>query len=413
MSATVILGAGIIGVSTAYYLSEHQPPSSVHLVDPSPKLFSSASGFAGGFLAEDWFSPAVASLGALSFQQHRKLAESRGGRQKWGYSTSTSVGYTAATRDGVSKARVDDWLRRGASRAETATAVVDDLAGRSPPWLRRKAGDCIEMLGKDGTTAQLDPLELSQFLLQECLNSGVQLHHPATALSVRTDAVRGELASIRIAATQSSTETDIPCTRVIIAAGAWSAQVFETLFRHSQLKLPILSLAGHSLVVASPRWTKELEDAGCHAVFTTSGPGYSPEIVSRIGGNIYIAGLNSSAIPLPEPAGPAKAQEASIARLKQSANELLGSDAGHDDLEILREGLCFRPVTPSGKPIISRIPDEHLGIGVNTRAGADGGVYVAAGHGPWGISLSLGTGMVLAEMAQGRTLSADVSALGL
>jgi glycine/D-amino acid oxidase-like deaminating enzyme len=41
------------------------------------------------------------------------------------------------------------------------------------------------------------------------------------------------------------------------------------------------------------------------------------------------------------------------------------------------------------------------------------GVYVATGHGPWGISLSLGTGLVVAELAQGRPLSADISELGL
>lgn len=79
----------------------------------------------------------------------------------------------------------------------------------------------------------------------------------------------------------------------------------------------------------------------------------------------------------------------------------------------MRKALCFRPVTPSGEPIISRIPDRDLGIAVGTRPGADGGVYLAAGHGPWGISLSLGTGLVLAEMAQGRAVSADIGNLTL
>lgn len=53
--STVILGAGIIGVSTAYYLAQADPSlaSSIHLVDSSPELFASASGKAGGFLAAD------------------------------------------------------------------------------------------------------------------------------------------------------------------------------------------------------------------------------------------------------------------------------------------------------------------------------------------------------------------------
>ena len=52
---TVIVGAGIVGLSTAYYLSRSGKtrPESIHLVDASAELFHCASGFAGGFLAAD------------------------------------------------------------------------------------------------------------------------------------------------------------------------------------------------------------------------------------------------------------------------------------------------------------------------------------------------------------------------
>src|SRR5277367_4015945 len=96
----IILGAGIIGTSTAYYLSQTQAPSSIHLVEPSSTLFASASGFAGGFLAKDWFSPSVAAVGALSFAEHKRLAEDFGGREKWGYMQSKAVSYTAGRRGG-------------------------------------------------------------------------------------------------------------------------------------------------------------------------------------------------------------------------------------------------------------------------------------------------------------------------
>lgn len=108
-SQTVILGAGIIGVSTAYYLSQHQEPSTIHLVEPSPELFSSASGYAGGFLAKDWFAPSLSALGALSFEEHRRLAEEHGGREKWGYSPATCVSYAASAADRDSQTRGDDW----------------------------------------------------------------------------------------------------------------------------------------------------------------------------------------------------------------------------------------------------------------------------------------------------------------
>lgn len=259
-----------------------------------------------------------------------------------------------------------------------------------------------------------DPLQLSQFLLKKCIEAGVHLHHPAKAVSVQAD-MRNEVSSIRIADTSSSTETDVPCTSIIITAGAWSPQVFEALFPTSGFKIPVTSLAGHSLVVKSPRWTQEHEPSGCHAIFMTSQPGYSPEIFSRIGGHIYIAGLNSASEPLPLLATESKSNisQASIAKLRATAKEVLGQGEAEDGLEVVREGLCFRPVTNNGLPILSRLPDKILGDGVSTRPGAEGGVYLAAGHGPWGISMSLGTGKVMAEMVQGRILSADISGLQL
>lgn len=150
MPSTVILGAGIIGVSTAYYLSKHQPPSSIHLVELSPELFASASGNAGGFLAKDWFSAASASLGALSFEEHRKLAENEDGASNWGYARSTSISLSSAAKDAR---KVDLWCRDGASRAEAATGAGE--VGLAPPWLRRRDGDEVEVISDEGTVAQV------------------------------------------------------------------------------------------------------------------------------------------------------------------------------------------------------------------------------------------------------------------
>lgn len=228
----------------------------------------------------------------------------------------------------------------------------------------------------------------------------------------------------------SNAITSVPCTRLVITAGAWSPQVFSTLFPSATIKLPVSSLAGHSIVVRSPRWSAEHEDKGCHAVFATDPSGFSPEVFSRTGGEIYLAGLNDAALPLPKLPTDAKPDAASIEKLKKVSKRMLGLDSGEDDLHILREGLCFRPVTPRGNPIIGRIDDKKLGGGFATRGGGEGGVFLAAGecngpsvtirllmlrvgHGPWGISNSLGTGKVLAELVEGQKTSADIRRLAL
>ncbi|KAL5120600.1 hypothetical protein ACEQ8H_001348 [Pleosporales sp. CAS-2024a] len=197
-----------------------------------------------------------------------------------------------------------------------------------------------------------------------------------------------------------------------ITSGAWSPRVFSTLFPLSTTRIPIFALGGHSLLVRNPCYT--VQDAGkelCHAVFATDTLGFSPEWFARTGGELYLTGLNQTAILLPDVATEVKASDEAISQLKACAKAMVAGVPANE-VEVLREALCFRPVTSSGRPLVSRIPDEQLG-GIKTRSGARGGVFVAAGHGAWGISHAPGTGLVLSELIEGRQPSAKIEALGL
>ncbi|KAF2456892.1 FAD dependent oxidoreductase [Lineolata rhizophorae] len=412
MSNTVIVGAGIIGCSTAYYLSQssHTPAQNIHLVESNPELFKCASGLAGGFLAADWFAPSVAPLGALSFRLHKRLADEHGGRDRWGYCRSTGTSLSQGSEDAVGGSG-EDWLLNGTSRAQAAGETKPDESD-VPSWLRLAEGASLEVISRDHSVAQLDPMRLCKFLIAECKARGVQVHHPATVLSVSKD-IKDELASVRIADSDGS-ETDLPCSRLLLTCGAWTPKVFTTLFPRATVKIPVSSLGGHSVLVRSPRWgaQQEAEDKGCHAVFATDTLGFAPEVFSRLGGEIYIAGLNTATLQLPQSAAEVGSKPESLEQIKRVAKRLLGLSEEVDDLEVLRESLCFRPITSSGRPIVSRVPDAKLG-GIKTRGGGDGGVFVSAGHGAWGISQSLGTGMVLCELLEGRPTSCDVKALQL
>jgi glycine/D-amino acid oxidase-like deaminating enzyme len=221
-------------------------------------------------------------------------------------------------------------------------------------------------------------------------------------------------------------EYTLPCRNLVICAGPWTSLVYKTLFPSASVQPHVSALAGYSLLLRSPRHTLLHEHdeykGRSHAVFTTvseeSGGGFSPEIFSREGAEIYIAGLNLSDLPLPTRAEGSSAmiEEDKMAQLKKVAVRFLGEladDGTVDDLEILREGLCFRPVCDSGLPIVSRVKDEHLGLqSSHSAVGREiGGVFVATGHGPWGISQSLGTGRVVADMVDGIEPEVDVSGL--
>lgn len=152
MATTVIVGNGIVGISTAYYLSQDQTHT-IHLVDPAPVLFENvASGNAAGFLAKNWFSPAAADLGELSFDLHAKLAEEFGGRDKWGWSESFGLFFDTSGKQELGQEW--DWLTKGRSRSQ----VVDksDLVGKPveiPSWIG--SSQALSLLSEQGTAAQM------------------------------------------------------------------------------------------------------------------------------------------------------------------------------------------------------------------------------------------------------------------
>lgn len=273
-----------------------------------------------------------------------------------------------------------------------------------------------------------DPLRLSQSLIDGAVSRGVKLHNPAQATAVVKDEI-GTITGIRMVSLDSKKESIIPCTNLVLSMGPWTPQVLRDLFPSSQVSFNISPLAGYSLVVRSPRYTMEHEKnvyrGSSHAVFTTHPPscGFSPEFFLREGGEIYIAGLNNPMMKLPSCAGDTSQlfDPSEMQKLKDVAVRLMGDlpkdtkeatdkTANTDDLEIIREGLCFRPVGDTGVPTIGRVGDYSLG---GVKANPKGGIFIAAGHGAWGISLSLGTGKVVSEMIKKQKLSVDVSGLAV
>jgi glycine/D-amino acid oxidase-like deaminating enzyme len=92
----VIIGGGIIGVCTAYYLLTHArspgPEVKVTLVE-TYVVAGCASGKAGGFIPLDWHGPATASLGRLSWNSFADLAREYDEAQKWVSRPMGAVGY--------------------------------------------------------------------------------------------------------------------------------------------------------------------------------------------------------------------------------------------------------------------------------------------------------------------------------
>lgn len=165
--ATVIVGGGIIGFSIAYYLSEKSSVApgngEIHIIESSSQLFSSASGYAAGFLAENWFGTELAPLGGLSFRLHRELAAVHGGAQKWGYMSGAALSLEASETnkcdgddDDGHAARGDDWLRAGTSRGDAAAGRGTALnTPGAPAWLTDQKGTRLRTISESDSVAQV------------------------------------------------------------------------------------------------------------------------------------------------------------------------------------------------------------------------------------------------------------------
>jgi hypothetical protein len=91
--------------------------------------------------------------------------------------------------------------------------------------------------------------------------------------------------------------------------------------------------------VRNPHFKPDNEDGElCHAVFATDTLGFSPEFFARTGGELYLAGLNSTTIPLPDVATEVRPSKQAIDQLKACARAMMVGVPGRE-FEVLREGL--------------------------------------------------------------------------
>jgi hypothetical protein len=74
------------------------------------------------------------------------------------------------------------------------------------------------------------------------------------------------------------------------------------------------------------------------------------EIFSRHPNEIYVAGLNTSNAKLPDRADQREIDPQAIEALKEAAARILHLE-DTSDVEVVRQGFCFRPTTSSGTPV--------------------------------------------------------------
>ncbi|KAI4693542.1 uncharacterized protein J4E88_001915 [Alternaria novae-zelandiae] len=414
---TVILGAGVIGLATAYQLAlahrktvnaTTRPHGKIIVIERAAHITPAASGQATGGLGDFGFASGVADLGVLSYKLFQELALANG-MKEFGFSESTI--YRIIPDDFTSMPKPSDsW---------GPTPPVKQPLSALPDWVKTESHWSVQRMAGPPHASHL-----------ECKKLGVKFIFNANATSVQAAPGSRHFTSIQIKQ-QDRDPLSIPCRSLVIAAGPWSPNVFSTLFPHASSQLPMNSTAsaGNHFRVRTPNWKPEDDQKGSQQVFFQSDvPGRQGlDITSFSGGELYVGGWGAEQEVLPELAEDVHAQPDEVERMMEIVKGYLMVPEG-EELDVFAVGRCYRPLAEFGHPIVMKMEWELLGMDdtsqdrplsaeqeddlQDSRYGP-GGLFLNTAHFDDGVTLSLGSGRVMSELLLGLPPSVDVSGLGL
>jgi D-amino-acid dehydrogenase len=399
----VILGSGVVGVASAWYLAQAGHQVTVIDRQPGPALETSA-GNAGQIspgYAAPWAAPGV-PLKAIKwmFQRHAPLAIRLDGSRfqlEWMWqmlrncdmrhyqqNKSRMVRIAEYSRDCLKALRQQTGIayegRQGGTLQLFRTAQQYESAAKDIAVLK-EAGVPYELL----EAAQLAQAEPALAATQHKLTGGLRLPNDETGdcqlftqrlAKMAADAgvefrfntpVDGLLQEgNKITGVQCGDER-VTAEAYVVAFGSYSTALLDEI-----VKVPVYPLKGYSLTIP-------IKDADAAPVSTVLDETYKVAITRfddriRVGGMAEIVGYNTKLLP------------ARRGTLEMVVRDLY-PQGGHIEQATFWSGL--RPMTPDGTPIVGRTPLKNL--------------FLNTGHGTLGWTMACGSGQLLADIISGRT----------
>lgn len=398
----VVLGSGVIGVTTAYYLAHAGHEVTVVDRQAGPALetsFANAGEVSPGY-ASPWAAPGIpAKAVRWLMMRHAPLIlrpELNLPTMSWLLATLRNCTAARYSRNKERMVRLAEYSRDLLVdlRRETGIAYDERTLGtlqlfRTPAQLDgvykdvavlRETGVPFELLDAAGCQAAepglanaRDPivggLRLPNDETGDCYKFTVALAELATAKGVTfrygVDVRALRQAGGRVVAVDTS-EGDIAADAFVAALGSYTPALLKPL----GLRLPIYPVKGYSITVP-------IADAARAPVSTLLDETYKVAITRlgdriRVGGMAEISGFNNRLEPRRR------------ATLEHSLQSLF-PDAGEIAAGSFWSGL--RPMTPDGTPIVgpTRLPN----------------LFINAGHGTLGWTMACGSGRLIADIMSG------------
>lgn len=166
-----------------------------------------------------------------------------------------------------------------------------------------------------------------------------------------------------------------PAGAVLVTAGPWTPEVIDTT-RSWQPIVPVWGVVADVEMDDPPRHV--LEEVGVEEV-SAAGEGPPASIFSLVPADGQIS-LGSTFLPdAPDPA-------AWAGRLRRGGERFV---PGLERAKVMGVRACARPQSLDGRPLVGEVPGRE-------------GLWLAAGHGPWGISTGPASARMVAEGLLGR-----------
>ncbi|ORY60004.1 FAD dependent oxidoreductase [Pseudomassariella vexata] len=373
----IIIGGGIVGISTAYYLLQHPQYDSKKdfvIVIEAGHLGESASGKAGGFLAS-WATPKC--LAPLSFKLHAELAKDLGG-DKWGY---------RRVHAAEIKLKIE---------LEEPDINVSGKAPKNLDWLLPGSIEDYTEVGTPVDSAQAHPKLLLQSMASAVISGGASIILNTSVSRINYDDTGSVVKSVTV--TGDAAETIVPATHILVAAGPWTPKLIPSIH--------LLAPKGHSVVFNPSR------DLSSHVLF----PVIETEGGGEIEADIYprpkdsLNGFETAYSSGPDYYDsllPSSVETVEVESVK--CDEVITAISGVS--QQLREGGVIARQACYKAQIRKHEEGEEVGPIVGPMEDVKG-LWVATGFDEWGIQNAPGAGLVTSQMIiEGKAWSADVDSL--
>ncbi len=363
----IIVGGGIIGCLTAYYLTQRGIKP---IVVEADAIASGASGTSAGWLtpSSHMDDPGLSALSDTTYRLHEELAETLPALTgiDHGYWISSYV-RCAMTEGGVALLR-DFQTRRGSDGAAMEWLSGEEVR-RVNPWIT------AEVFGGvfSDREPNVDSYRLTMSALQAAEMAGVR---------VISGRVSGILSSSSDVASGVRLEdgTEVHADNVVLTMGPWAGEAAAWLDR----PIPIRPQRGQLVYLAPP---EDGEGPGLE-VGMTAIEGGSSMIQKRL--TDTVVGATSEFVGFDRSITTSARDELLLSASKLSSRV--------ETARISGQTACLRPVSDDDRPYIGPIPGWE-------------GVYMASGHGGHGIHYGPVTAAAITGLIADGASEYDISAL--